>query len=316
MASATEKSSNDQISYSTAVINERSQQRKTVAKTLSQKQLNKLSRTVSEMQPGKLQAELRRRNLSTSGILDIQRMRLKTYLKIELMEQCTDPLAMIEQPFDYIAVVDFEATCEKDVPNYLHEIIEFPIVLVDVKQQTIIDQFRSYCRPERNPVLSQFCRDLTGIQQHQVDTAPTFAEVLHNVERWLNERNLSTSASRNKFAFATDGPWDFANFLQMQCRLNSLPYPEWANQWINIRKVFARFYSMRSCGIVKMLQKLGFSFEGQQHSGLDDSTNIARIAVQLLKDGCILSLNDGIRDEHSNDNKATDDNEIEIVFED
>ena len=76
-----------------------------------------------------------------SGILDIQRLRLKNYLKSELMEQCTDPLAMIEQPFDYIAVVDFEATCEKNVSNYVHEIIEFPIVLVDVKQRTIVNKF-------------------------------------------------------------------------------------------------------------------------------------------------------------------------------
>ena len=48
---------------------------------------------------------------------------------------------MIEQHFDYIAVVDFEATCD-GVPdtNYQHEIIEFPIVLIDVQQQTIVNR--------------------------------------------------------------------------------------------------------------------------------------------------------------------------------
>jgi 3'-5' exoribonuclease 1 len=47
---------------------------------------------------------------------------------------------MIEQDFEYIAVVDFEATCqqqqEKDFPN---EIIEFPIVLIDVQKQMIVN---------------------------------------------------------------------------------------------------------------------------------------------------------------------------------
>jgi inhibitor of KinA sporulation pathway (predicted exonuclease) len=32
-----------------------------------------------------------------------------------------------------------------------------------------------------------------------------------------------------------------------------------------------------------MLGKLGLSFDGRRHSGLDDAINIARIAVELLK---------------------------------
>jgi 3'-5' exoribonuclease 1 len=47
---------------------------------------------------------------------------------------------MIEQQFEYIAVVDFEATCEeKQRNNYRHEIIEFPIVLINVQEQTIVN---------------------------------------------------------------------------------------------------------------------------------------------------------------------------------
>jgi 3'-5' exoribonuclease 1 len=50
----------------------------------------------------------------------------------------------MEQPFQYIAVLDFEATCEeKASKDYQNEIIEFPIVLIDVQQQTIVsDYFR------------------------------------------------------------------------------------------------------------------------------------------------------------------------------
>lgn len=49
---------------------------------------------------------------------------------------------MIEQHFEYIAVVDFEATCEEQGgDNFPHEIIEFPIVLINVQQQTIVNYF-------------------------------------------------------------------------------------------------------------------------------------------------------------------------------
>ena len=36
-------------------------------------------------------------------------------------------------------------------------------------------------------------------------------------------------------------------------------------------------------GINKMLGKLGLSFDGRPHSGLDDAMNIARIGLELLK---------------------------------
>jgi 3'-5' exoribonuclease 1 len=71
----------------------------------------------------------------------------------------------------------------------------------------------------------------------------------------------------------------------MQCHLSSIPYPQWANKWINIRKEFASLFSLNILliGIDKMLGKLGLSFDGRRHSGLDDAINIARIAVELLK---------------------------------
>lgn len=78
-------------------------------------------------------------------------------------------------------------------------------------------------------------------------------------------------------------PWDFQNFLQSQCQYSRILYPEWAQRWVNIRKGFADFYGFRRSGVESMLRKLGFQFEGQPHSGLDDATNIARIAVQMIK---------------------------------
>lgn len=41
-----------------------------------------------------------------------------------------------------------------------------------------------------------------------------------------------------------------------------------------------------------MLEKLGLKYEGRPHSGLDDSRNIARIALRMLQDGCQLRVNE------------------------
>jgi 3'-5' exoribonuclease 1 len=48
-------------------------------------------------------------------------------------------MKLIKQYYEYIAVVDFEATCDTNQGNsYPHEIIEFPIVLIDVEKQMIV----------------------------------------------------------------------------------------------------------------------------------------------------------------------------------
>lgn len=41
------------------------------------------------------------------------------------------------------------------------------------------------------------------------------------------------------------------------------------------------------------------TFEGSPHSGIDDSVNIARIAIKMLNDGCALSLNEKLVVKHS-----------------
>jgi len=40
---------------------------------------------------------------------------------------------------DYLCVLDFEATCEEpNPPDYIHEIIEFPVVLLNLKTLEVV----------------------------------------------------------------------------------------------------------------------------------------------------------------------------------
>lgn len=44
--------------------------------------------------------------------------------------------------------------------------------------------------------------------------------------------------------------------------------------------------------LICMLENLGMQYDGRPHCGLDDSRNIARIAIHMLKDGCQLRVNE------------------------
>ncbi len=201
------------------------------------------------------------------------------------------------QPFRYLAVVDVEATCERGSRPYVHEIIELPVVLVDLETLERVDEFHSYVRPTINTTLTEFCVKLTGITQAQVDAAPTLDVVLLELDGWLRERGLcptpDESPHQRQFAFGTDGPWDLNYFLDGECRRKAIPKPLYFDKWVNLKQTFADHYKTRRCKIHKMLELQGMRFEGRLHSGIDDSRNIARIAIKMARDGATLYINEG-----------------------
>ena len=96
-------------------------------------------------------------------------------------------------------------------------------------------------------------------------------------------------------------PWDIKECLFPQCVLARVPFPAYATKWIDVRKLFGSFYQTKSGNLSKMLESLGMRFEGREHCGLDDTRNIAKITVQMIRDGCVLKYNrfmpeDALRD--------------------
>lgn len=78
------------------------------------------------------------------------------------------PYDHLFQDFQYFVVIDFEATCDREKNPHPQEIIEFPSVIVSSITGQLEACFQTYVRPTCNQVLSDFCKDLTGIQQIQV----------------------------------------------------------------------------------------------------------------------------------------------------
>jgi hypothetical protein len=111
------------------------------------------------------------------------------------------------QPFEYYGVLDFECTCDADGPGggggMAHEIIEWPVVLVKAATNTVVAEFHAYIRPTERPVLSDFCRELTGITQKQVDAGQTLGGALTSFESWLAQHDLGPGR-RHSLALVTD----------------------------------------------------------------------------------------------------------------
>ncbi|KAF9415574.1 hypothetical protein BGZ94_000060 [Podila epigama] len=251
--------------------------------------------------------------------------------------------------YDYMLAFDVEATCETGIAfDFPNEIIEFPVVLLDGKTLEVVDEFHSYVRPTHRPILSKFCKDLTGIQQETIDAAPTFVQVLAMFEEWLKKHGIiigeysetrghgcyhsndhpsqqpvseptteNNSEPKKKkrpkrrsrkgkggqlhliqpdfeygatFCFVTDGPFDIRDFITKQCLHSQIPRPSYFTKpYLDVRTRFRDYFDLATwLNLEGMLQFLGTSFVGRQHSGICDARMVGfilkRLAQGFIKD--------------------------------
>ena len=169
----------------------------------------------------------------------------------------------------HLLVIDFEATCSEDdyVARTEMEIIELGAVMVEAGSQAFVDEFQSFVRPIRKPRLTEFCTELTSIQQSEVDAAPSFAEMMIAFAGWLSRFDDAV--------FCSWGDYDCRQ-LHQDCDYHSVPYP-FDNRHINLKAEFAKQRRTRKMGLTTALDAVGLPLVGTHHRGIDDARNIARL---------------------------------------
>ncbi|WP_430461061.1 exonuclease domain-containing protein [Thalassolituus sp. LLYu03] len=184
-------------------------------------------------------------------------------------------------------LIDLECTC--DDPMFERddmETIEIGAVLGELTDEGFLPvrQHSFYVRPLIHRQLSAFCTSLTGIEQHQVERAPTLAETWHAFVHWLGDAPVRGWGSWGKFD---------ATQLILECRLKGLDFPLEALRHLNIKQLFARKRGHRT-GLEMALQLSGLSFAGRPHCGVDDAMNIGRLLAQdaLLRQAVLDRLPD------------------------
>ena len=189
----------------------------------------------------------------------------------------------------YLVVVDFECTCEDQEEPFVHEIIEFPAVLLDLQRGREVRHFHAFVKPTERPVLSDFCTRLTGIDQAKVDGAETLDRVLVKFCAWLDE------FAGEDYSLAADCQSDLRHFLLAECRRKKIRVRDAWRAWVDIGRHLMVHFDLRRPGNLQMkLAKVGLAFEGTPHRGLDDARNIGRLALALQERGVSLTINDGV----------------------
>lgn len=174
----------------------------------------------------------------------------------------------------YMIVTDLEATCDNN-PNFDRrnsEIIEIGAVVVDENLQ-VVDSFSSFVKPLKSPTLTAFCKNLTKIQQSDIDSAPTFVNAYYKFEDFCLKYSDRT--------FASWGNYDF-NKLISECRKNKIDFM--FSEGVNLKEQFALTQGVRGKGpgLSAALASCDLRFIGTLHRGIDDARNIARMIPYAL----------------------------------
>jgi len=170
-------------------------------------------------------------------------------------------------------IVDQEATCwERGGRPERMEIIEIGAVRMVSAAGPPAEEFAQFVRPLFEPVLSDFCKELTGIRQEDLDRSAFFPQVFGEFLECLGDV---------PFALCSWGAYDLRQF-RTDCDRHRIALPESFERHVNLKAEFARLRRIRACGMKAALALAGIPLEGLHHRAIDDAGNIARVALEIL----------------------------------
>lgn len=181
---------------------------------------------------------------------------------------------------DYYLILDFEATCYNENETHTklscQEIIEFPVLVIDINKNEIISKFHYYIKPTIHQELSSFCIDLTGISQEMVNEGILLDDALDRFDSFLIEKNIQN------FMILTCGDWDLKTCIRLESQFKHIKLHDYFNKWVNIKTVFESFTKEKAYDMVNMLKYFKMNLDGRHHSGIDDCYNLSKIVMYMI----------------------------------
>ncbi|MFK8162345.1 MAG: exonuclease domain-containing protein [Lewinella sp.] len=171
-------------------------------------------------------------------------------------------------------VYDIEATCwEGRPPGLVQETLEIGACELDAYGQ-IQGYFSRLIKPTLHPQMSHFCRNLTKIDQQEVNRARDFTRVVSEFQDWIG-------VGYDDYLLASWGDFDQEQ-LSADCRLHRLD-DYWLDEHIDLKEQYRDIKKLpKKRGLKSAVKHEGLAWEGEQHRALTDAKNTAKIFQALI----------------------------------
>lgn len=175
-----------------------------------------------------------------------------------------------------LVIFDLEATCWEDRASNVSEIIEVGAVRIERETGNIIDTFDVFVKPRINPILSDYCMNLTSIRQQDVDLGYDFVPAMHQFNKYLDkyyDDYIMSWGYYDKNQILKEIVDKNSPMLELETKLYQ--------RHLNAKNQFCHIMGVKRYGIIKALKILNLQFEGTHHRGIDDCENVARIYREI-----------------------------------
>lgn len=168
---------------------------------------------------------------------------------------------------------DLEATCWNDNDKTrISEIIEIGAVNFDT-----LSEFDVFIKPTINPILSEFCTNLTSIQQADVDNGVDFVTGLNMFQDWIGTEDCE---------LISWGSYDKKQIL-FECEHKNIQnnITKLLDNHVNLRLAFQDKFGLsrkKRVSMKKALSKIKEPFVGTKHRAIDDAKNMISIIKSLF----------------------------------
>ena len=171
-------------------------------------------------------------------------------------------------------VFDLEATCWPGKNNGIEqETIEIGALRINSYGETT-GIYNRFIKPVIHPYLSPFCKDLTSIEQADVDRANIFPRVIEEFQDWIDIFD-------EEYLLCSWGSFDRKQLIR-DCEYHRLEF-DWVEQHLNLKSQYQELKGLhRPCGMRNALRREGFEFTGTPHRGISDAENLAKIFRHYL----------------------------------
>lgn len=157
------------------------------------------------------------------------------------------------------------------------EIISIGVVKFSLKTRKV-DKFYSIIKPKIQTILSERCKEITGLTQEDINNGIDFRESMKLLEKWIGD---------GKVIFISWGKEDI-KALKNNSRLygneNQIVYKARKN-YIDFQKEFSYYHENMNqvISLKNSIELLGMKFKGEQHNALNDAYNLYRVYRKYSK---------------------------------
>lgn len=162
---------------------------------------------------------------------------------------------------------------EERLPGHEKEIIQIGAVQVETREFKELDSFSVLISPKKNPVLSQYIIDLTGITQKDIESQGTYlSTALDAFYKW--------SSSYPLYSWGDD-----SETIEENCELIGISSPLSRDRCFDVRDIFSsRGIATEKYMSSTIIEAFGKKKSRHSHDGLSDARSIIDALKELSKD--------------------------------